>query len=87
VTVYFHQTTRFPVRQRFLRRNPIRKENDEEITTFDKFRDVGHGVMWPFVYTRTRNGERIFELFSDSVQVNNGYAPSLFELPKGIDLL
>ena len=87
VTVYFHQSTKFPVRQRFLRRNPIRKENDEEIMTFDKFRDVGGGVMWPFVYTRTRNGERLFELFSDSVRINNGYSPSLFELPKGIDLL
>ena len=87
VTVYFHQSTKLPVRQRFLRRNAIRKDNDEEIMTFDKFRDVGGGAMWPFVYTRTRNGERVFELFSDLVQINNGYQPAFFELPKGIDLL
>lgn len=87
VSVYFHQSTKFPVRQRFLRRNPHNKENDEEIMTFDKFRDVGGGAMWPYVITRARNGERVFELFTDHVQVNNGFPASQFELPKGIDLL
>src|SRR5262249_1046990 len=39
--VYFHQTTKLPIRQVFYRRNAVTKEKDEEITLYSKYRDVG----------------------------------------------
>jgi hypothetical protein len=74
-----------PVKQRYLRRNPNNKEQDEEITRFDKYRDVG-GMKWPFVWNRERNGEKLFEMFAEEIRVNTGLAASYFELPKGIDI-
>ena len=58
VTVYFNQTTHLPIRQVYMRRNPISKERDEEVTHFSKYRDVGSGVMWPFAIEREQNGEK-----------------------------
>jgi hypothetical protein len=87
-TVYFHQLTKLPVRQVFYRRDPATKYKDEEITLFSKYRDVGNGVQWPFAIERERNGEKIFEIFADSVTVNNPkISNDLFVLPSSIKLL
>lgn len=87
-TVYFHQITKLPVRQVFHRRNPVTKDNDEEITLYSKYRDVGDGVQWPFAIERERNGEKIYEIFSDSVRINDPKVhDTLFELPSSIKLL
>jgi hypothetical protein len=87
-TVYFHQITKLPVRQIFFRRNAVTKEKDEEVTLYSKYRDVGGGVQWPFAIERERNQEKIFEIFSESVKINDPkVADSLFELPAGIKKL
>jgi hypothetical protein len=86
-TVYFHQITKLPVREVFYRRNAVTKDKDEEITVFSKYRDVD-GVQWPFAIERERNGEKIFEIFADSVKIDNSKVQdSLFELPSSIKLL
>jgi hypothetical protein len=86
-TVYFHQTTKLPIRQVFYRRNPVTKEKDEEITLYSKYRDVG-GVQWPYAIERERNGEKILQVFSESVEINDSKAlDSLFALPTGIKML
>ena len=86
-TVYFHQVTKLPVRQVFYRRNPITKDNDEEVTLFTKYRDIG-GVQWPFSIERVRNGEKIFQMFADEAKVNDPkLKEGLFELPSNIKLL
>ena len=46
-------------------------------------RDVGGGVKWPFVQRRERDGEKVYELFAESVQVNKGLLDDLFALPVG----
>lgn len=87
-TVYFHQITKLPLRQVFYRRNAVTKEKDEEITLYSKYRDVGGGVQWPFAIERERNGEKIFEIFSDSASINNSkMQDNLFVLPSSIKLL
>ncbi len=87
-TVYFHQLTKLPLRQVFYRRDPATKYKDEEITLFSKYRDVGNGVQWPFAIERERNGEKVFEIFADSVTINSSKTPdSLFALPSSIKLL
>jgi hypothetical protein len=86
VTVYFNQTTKVPVRQFFQRRNAVTKEKDDEVTLFSKYRSVG-GVMWPFQILRERNGEKIFEIFSESVTMNTNLKDDLFTLPGNMKVL
>ncbi len=87
VTVYFHQSTKFPIRQVYFRRDPKTKDRIEEVTEFGKFRDVGGGVYWPFTALRTRDGEKIYEIFADTVTINQPLEDSLFVLPAGIKVL
>jgi hypothetical protein len=87
-TVYFDQITKLPVRQGFFRRDPVTKDKNEEVTHFTKYRDAGDGVQWPFAIERDRNGEKIYEIFSTSVDVNDKkVADDLFLLPSTIKLL
>lgn len=87
VTVYFHKSTKLPVRQEFTRRDPKTKERIEEVSIFSKYRDVGGGVQWPFAILAERNGEKLFELYSESVAINQGLADDLFTLPGGLKVL
>jgi hypothetical protein len=82
-TVYFHRTTKLPVRQSFFRRDPKTRERDEEVTVFSKFRDVGDGVQWPYAIERSRNGEKVFEMYAESVTVNQALPDKVFSLPSG----
>jgi hypothetical protein len=86
VTVYFSQLTKLPIRQYFKRRNEEFKNWDEEVTLFNKYRDVG-GVKWPFDVHRERNGEKIYEMFSDTVEINKNLTDDLFTLPANLKIL
>jgi hypothetical protein len=86
VTVYFSQSTKLPVRQYFKRRNEELKDWDEEVMLFTKYRDVG-GVKWPFDIHRERNGEKVYEIFSDSVEINKDLTDDLFTLPASLKIL
>jgi hypothetical protein len=87
VTVYFDQLDKLPVRQSFVRRDPINNDRLEEVSTFAKYRDVGGGVMWPFSIRRERQGEKIFEMYSETVEINKGLNDDLFILPAGLKML
>ena len=87
VTVYFDQLNKLPVRQVFKRRNEQFKDFDTEVTVFAKYRDVGGGVKWPYDIRRERNGEKIYEMFSDSVEINQDLTDDLFSLPGSIKIL
>jgi hypothetical protein len=87
VTVYFDQTTKLPSRQVYYRRDPIDNSKLEEVTLFNKYRDVGGGVMWPFTIRRERNGEKIFEMYSETVEINRDLKDSMFTLPQGMKIL
>ena len=85
ITVNFHQSTKLPVKQKWMRRNAA-KVQDEEITIFDKFRDVG-GMKWPYVIQRQRNGDKQFEMFSEKVEINVGLTDEWFSLPANVEML
>lgn len=80
-TVYFHRSTKLPMRQVFQRRDPQTRLRDEEVTLFSKYRDVGDGVQWPFAIQRERNKEKLFEMYSDTVTINQALTDNLFILP------
>ncbi len=87
VTVYFDRSTKLPVRQVYKHKNPDYNDFDTEVTVFAKYRDVGGGVQWPLNIRRDRNGDKIFEMYSESVTVNQGLKDSLFELPPNVKML
>jgi hypothetical protein len=87
VRVYLDRFTRLPVRQFFVRRDPKTRDRFEEVTIFSKYRDAGGGVQWPFDIQRLRNDEKIYEIYADSVQIDQGLSQSLFVLPPGIEIL
>jgi hypothetical protein len=87
VTVYFSVSTKLPVRQLLKRRNTEYKDFDTEETLYAKYRDVGGGVMWPYSIRRSRNGEKLYEIYSENVQINKNLQDDLFTLPAKAKIL
>lgn len=86
VTVYLNQSTHLPARQQTNRRDPKTRDLNEEVTRFASYREV-NGVKWPYSIVRERNGEKIYQMFSDSVEINKGLSDNLFLLPSDIKML
>jgi hypothetical protein len=79
VRVYIHQITKLPSKQSFSRLDPKTKDRDEEVTRFDRYRG-DQGIQWPQQITRERNGEKIYQIFSDSVTFNQDLTDDLFTI-------
>lgn len=86
VKVFIHSSTNLPFKQEYFRRDEKTKERIEEVSYFSKYRDV-NGVQWPFQIDRSRNGEKLVEIFSDTVQINKDYKDDLFTLPSTMKVL
>jgi hypothetical protein len=80
VTVYFHQSDKVPLRQTFSWRDPKTHDRTDEETRYARYREVA-GVQWPHQITRERNGEKVYQMFAESVQVNQDLTDNLFSLP------
>jgi hypothetical protein len=87
IKVYFSLVTKLPVRQVTIRRDPVTNLPIEEVTLFSKYRDVGGGVMWPYDIQRQRDGDKIFEIYSESVVINKDLKDNLFTLPANLKIL
>lgn len=79
VRVYFHQTTKLPVKQSFSRLDAKTKDRDEEVSRFDRYRET-NGIQWPQQITRERNGEKIYQIFADAVSFNQDLTDDLFSI-------
>ena len=87
LTVWIHSTTLLPVKQSFKRWDPTINDRRDEVTRYTKYRESGNGVMWPWDTQKERDGEKLFELYSDKVKIGDDLPDSLFELPSGITVL
>jgi len=87
VTVYFSQFSKLPLKQSFRRRNPTYGDFDTEVTAFGKYHSAGGGVLWPYDVRRERNGDKIFEMYSETVEVNKNLGDELFALPANVKML
>lgn len=87
VRVYFSRNTKLPMWQSYIHRDPKTRDRDEMSTAFAKYRDVGDGVQWPYHIRSERNGRKTFEMFSDSVQINQGLTDELFTLDGRLKIL
>jgi hypothetical protein len=86
VHVMFDRITKLPVKQSFDYVDEPTKMRMTESTVFGKYRDVT-GIMWPYSIQRERNGEKVYEIYSDRVQFNQNLPSSTFSLPPGVKLL
>lgn len=82
VTVYLHQSTKLPIRQVYARQNREMKQRDEEVTLFSRYREI-NGIQWPMQMRRERNGEKVYEIYSESVSFNQNLTDDLFTPPTG----
>ena len=87
LSVWIHSSTMLPVKQSFKRWDPTINDRREEVTRYTKYREAGNGVMWPYDTQRERDGEKLFELYSDKVVIGEQLADSMFELPAGVTVL
>ena len=87
VTVYLDQGGKLPARQVWYRRDPLTRDRLEEVTIFSNYRDVGGGVQWPYYVQRLRNGDKVFQIYCDSVAINQGLDDSPFTLPLDMKVL
>ncbi len=85
VQVSLSQTSHLPVRQVYRHINPEDHRPDEEVTIFARYRDVGGGVQWPLQMRRERNGEKVYEIYSETVEINQDLTDDLFTVPSGKD--
>ncbi len=85
ISLYLHSSTKLPVRQVYKRQNPDKSWMDED-TRWAKYRDT-EGIQWPWAITRSRNGERNLELYSNEVVFNKGLKKSDFELGAKVNLI
>lgn len=86
VTVWINSTTWLPVKQSFQKNDPVLRDRVEEVTRFTKYREVGDGVLWPHALERSRDGEKIFVMYSDQVTVGKPLDDALFRLPSGVKM-
>jgi len=87
VTVSFSQFDKMPMRQVYRRKNEQFHDFDTEVTTFSKYRDIGGGVKWPYDVQRERNGDKTYEMYATSVEVNKSLNDDLFTLPANVKVL
>jgi hypothetical protein len=87
VTVDFDQITKLPSRQTYRRRNEQFKDFDTEVTSFAKYRQIRGGVKWPYDVRRERNGEKIYEMYSESVEIGKNLKDNLFSIPANAKML
>jgi hypothetical protein len=87
IRVYFDYNSKLPIRQVFNWLDPETRQRNEEIANFDKYRDIGGGIMWPYTIVRERNGYKAYQFFADSVAANAPMPPDTFELPAGAKVL
>jgi hypothetical protein len=87
IRVYFDHNSMLPIRQTYTWLDPATHERNEEVTIYDKWRNAGFGVMWPFSIERERNGYKTYQSFCDSVEVDKALPAKIFDLPPGITIL
>lgn len=80
VTLFINKATYLPVKKAYQWRDPVDKQKNEEIETFDKYRLV-QGIQTPFLYGRTRNGELTAQRFLTEVSYNVNAGDAKFDPP------
>ncbi len=82
ISVNFNQDTHLPVKETWVWHDPKTHDRNVETTRYAIYREE-NGIQWPQQITRERNGEKKFQMFSDSVLIDQGLPDAVFEKPTG----
>ena len=82
VSLYFDTDTHLPVKKTFEWRDPVDRQKNLEEEVYENYRPVS-GVMAPFNITRFFNGDMASQRFLNSVTINQGLDPTMFDPNSG----
>jgi hypothetical protein len=78
VTLYFDSDTHLPIKKSFEWRDPVDRQKNLEEEIYENYRSV-QGIMAPFNVTRYFNGDMASQRFLNSVTINQGLDPAMFD--------
>lgn len=87
VRVLLDHNTMLPVHQTFSWLDPQTKYRNDEAADYDKYRDIGSGIKWPYTVERERNGYKTYQMFAATILADQSPPPKTFELPPGAKVL
>ena len=82
VTLYFDNDSHLPVKKTFKWRDPVDRQNNLEEEVYENYRAVS-GIMAPYNVTRFFNGDMASQRFLNSVTINQGLDPTMFDPNSG----
>jgi hypothetical protein len=82
VTLYFDVDSHLPMKKSFEWRDPIDKQKNLEEEVYENYRPVS-GIMAPYNVTRYFNGDMSNQRFLNSVTINQGLDPAMFDPNSG----
>lgn len=77
VKIAIARLTHLPVRAEYISRDPVTHERTVEIEYLSNYQKI-QGIETPFQDTRTRNGQKVFQVFIDKCQYNTGLKSDFF---------
>ena len=86
VTLFFDVDTHLPVKKSFEWRDPTDRQKNLEEEVYENYRQVS-GVMAPYNITRYFNGDMASQRFLNSVTINQGLDPAMFNPNSGYNPL
>jgi hypothetical protein len=82
VTLFFDDDTHLPVKKSFEWRDPVDRQKNLEEEIYENYRQVS-GIMAPYNVTRYFNGDMASQRFFNSVSINEGLDPAMFDPNSG----
>ncbi|MFZ0734618.1 MAG: hypothetical protein WAM79_20025 [Candidatus Sulfotelmatobacter sp.] len=82
VTIYFDTDTHLPVKKSFEWRDPVDRQKNLEEEIYDDYKPVS-GIMAAFNLSRYFNGDMASQRFLNSVTINQGLDPAMFNPNSG----
>ena len=84
VTLYFDTDSQLPIKKSFEWRDPVDRQKNLEEEVYENYRSVS-GIMAPYNVTRYFNGDMSNQRFLNSVTINQGLDPAMFDPNSGYD--
>jgi hypothetical protein len=82
VSLYFDVDSHLPIKKSFEWRDPVDKQKNLEEEIYENYRAVS-GIMAPYNVTRYFNGDMSNQRFLNSVTINQGLDPAMFDPNSG----
>jgi hypothetical protein len=84
VSLFFDVDTHLPIKKSFEWRDPVDKQKNLEEEVYDNYKPVS-GIMAPYSVTRFFNGDMSNQRFLNTVTINQGLDPAMFDPKSGYD--